>query len=138
MNKNSRTITVMDRCRLGSLLAAPATASLASRQSRFSLEFKIEEATAILPQLTPATLVTMNSTIVLRQMDSGARTQCTLVYPDDRDLMPHSVEIFDEIGQELIGRSVGDVFEFRDVTGLHRILIESLVYQPEAAGQLAF
>jgi regulator of nucleoside diphosphate kinase len=111
---------------------------LASRQSRFSLEFKIEEATAILPQLTPATLVTMNSTIVLRQMDSGVRTQCTLVYPDDRDLIPHSVEIFDEIGQQLIGRSVGDVFEFRDATGLHCILIESLVYQPEAAGQLAF
>jgi regulator of nucleoside diphosphate kinase len=98
------------------------------------LERRIEEAQTIPVACTPGTLVTMNSTVVLVDVKSGERSTCTLVYPEDRDLIPHSVGVLQQSGQCILGRSVGDIVQMTEGAKTRRFRIESIEYQPEAAG----
>ena len=103
-------------------------------RSRFDLERKVEEAEAILAAQTPRTLVTMNSTVVLVDVSAGERRTCTLVYPEDRDLIPHSVGVLQQPGQGILGRNLGDIVQLAEGTDTRQFRIESILYQPEAAG----
>jgi regulator of nucleoside diphosphate kinase len=134
MDQHNITLTDVDRCRLGALLACAETAGYGGTRSRFDLERKVEEAEAIPVDQTPHTLVTMNSTVVLADVNTGERRTCTLVYPEDRDLIPHSVGVLQQSGQCILGRSLGDVVQLPEGAGSRQLRIESILYQPEAAG----
>ena len=128
------TVTDRDRCRLGHLLTSEATAGLGSARLRFDLETTLEEATTVPAEVTPRWLVTMNSTVILKDLTSGQRATRTLVYPEDRELMRNSVGILQRPGLCLLGRCIGDIVEFQEGNRVRRFRIESLPYQPEAAG----
>ena len=134
MSRSKTTLTDMDRYRLSGLLACPETAGYGSQRSRFDLETKLEEADAIPAQRAPPSLVTMNSTVALVDLKSGDRRVCTLVYPEDSDLIPHSVGILQPLGQRILGRRKGDVVHTVEGGIPRRLRIESIEYQPEAAG----
>lgn len=134
MSQHNSKLTDVDRSRLGTLLTCDAAACYGSPRSRADLETRIEEAEVISAAATPRTLVTMNSTLVLSDASSGERKTCALVYPEDRDLMPHGVGIFQPLGRRLLGCSVGDVVQMNDGPGTKQFRIETIVYQPEAAG----
>ena len=126
-------LTDVDRWRLGRLLMAGDTRALAGRRSRFELEAAVEEADVVRSELTPASLVTMNSTVTLVDLASGERSTTTLVYPEDRDLIPHSVGVLQELGRSLLGRTVGDTLELTESASPKCFRIAAIVYQPEAA-----
>jgi regulator of nucleoside diphosphate kinase len=127
-------LTDVDRSRLGTLLICEAAAGYGSARSRADLETRVEEAEVISVAATPRTLMTMNSTLVLADANSGERRTCTLVYPEDRDLIPHSVGILQQLGQRLLGRCVGDIVQMNEGPGAKQFRIETILYQPEAAG----
>jgi regulator of nucleoside diphosphate kinase len=127
-------ITDRDRCRLGDLLTCETNAALGNAYSRSELEMLMEDATAIGAEGAPPELVTMNSTVVLVDLNSGQRAECTLVYPEDRDLIANSVGVLQPLGRRILGRSAGEIVEVRESGHAKRFLIESVLYQPEAAG----
>jgi regulator of nucleoside diphosphate kinase len=129
-------ITDRDRCRLGCLLTSEKAAAFGNSRVRVDLETTLEEAATIPAELTPRELVTMNSTVGLIDLDSGERQLCTLVYPDDRDFVRNSVGILQPLGACLLGRRIGDILEFHDGNRARRLRIDSLPYQPEAAGDI--
>jgi regulator of nucleoside diphosphate kinase len=129
------TVTDRDRCRLGHLLTSEQTAGFGSRILRTDLEMSLEEATTIPAELTPRWLVTMNSTVVLMDLASGEHETCTLVYPEDRDLVPDGVSVLQGLGQCLLGRCIGDIFEIPDHRRIRSFRIEALPFQPEAASK---
>jgi regulator of nucleoside diphosphate kinase len=134
MGRKNMTLTDVDRGRLGSLLTCAESAAYGSPRSRFRLEAQIEEAESIPAACAPRTLVTMNSTVMLTDVSSGQRRTCTLVYPDDTDLIPGSVGVLQPLGQSILGCSVGDTVRMTDGGGTRKLKIESIVYQPEFAG----
>lgn len=134
MGQHDMKLNDVDRCRLGTLLTCEESAAYGSARSRADLETRLEEAETIPVAGTPRTLVTMNSTVVIADLTTGERRTCTLVYPEDRDLIPQSVGILQKSGQCLLGRSVGDIVQMDEGPEPRRIRIESIVYQPEAAG----
>ena len=134
MNDNKTTVTDMDLYRLSRLLACSETAAYGSRRSRFDLETKLEEAEAVPAQRAPRSLVTMNSRIVLIDVESGDRRVFTLVYPEDRDLIPHSVGILQPLGQRILGRCQGDVVHIVEGGAPRQFRIDSIEYQPESVG----
>jgi regulator of nucleoside diphosphate kinase len=134
MDRHHIILTDMDGCRLGTLLNSTEAAAYGNPRLRLNLEAKVEEAEAIPVTRAPRTLVTMNSTVVLVDVSSGARRTCTLVYPDDRDWIPHSVGVLQQSGQCILGRSVGDIVQLTEGAISRRFRIESILYQPEAAG----
>jgi regulator of nucleoside diphosphate kinase len=127
-------LTDLDRFRLGTLLICSDSASLGGVKSRFDLETRLEEAQAIPSEDAPGSLVTMNSTLRLIDVNSGRQRVCTLVYPEDRDLIPQSVSVFQPLGRRLLGARVGDNVKVVEAGQPIRYRIDSILYQPEAAG----
>jgi regulator of nucleoside diphosphate kinase len=134
MGNCNMTITDRDRCRLGNLLTCERTAAFGNPHSRWELEARIEDATSVPAEQVPAQVITMNSTIRLVDLESGERSSCTLVYPEDRDLIRNGVGVLQPLGRCLLGQSVGKAIEVQERGRLRRFRIESILYQPEAAG----
>jgi regulator of nucleoside diphosphate kinase len=128
------TITDRDRCRIGYLLTCERNAAFGNPDSRAELEARIEDAAAVPAEQAPAQLVTMNSTVVIVDLETKERAHCTLVYPDDREFIRSSVGVFQPLGRCLLGRSVGEVIEVQERGCTRRFRVESMIYQPEAAG----
>lgn len=81
-----------------------------------------------------AGVVTMCSRV--RVMDIGTKESITvtLVFPEDADLNLGKLSVLTPMGTAMLGRSVGDVFEWRSPARLRRLLIKEMCYQPEASG----
>jgi len=79
-------------------------------------------------------VVTMNSTVALRDLDNGQIFEYQLVYPQDADPEENKLSILAPVGTALLGYSIGDIVEWQVPAGVRRFSIEGITYQPEAAG----
>lgn len=127
--------TDMDRFRLGTLLDSPDTKSLAARRVLDELEWRLEDATTVAAERVSADVVTMNSTVRLCEHDNDREIVCTVVYPEDRELVDQSVSVLGPVGSELIGRETGDVVEWWEGDNAGRWRIAEVISQPEQLGE---
>lgn len=81
-----------------------------------------------------AAVVTMCSRVLVMDIHTKESTTVTLVYPEDADLNVGKLSVLTPMGTAMLGRSVGDVFEWCSPARLRRLLIREVCYQPEAAG----
>jgi regulator of nucleoside diphosphate kinase len=79
-------------------------------------------------------VVTMDSRVRLRDLDTGENEVYTLVYPSMADPGENRISILAPVGTAIIGCSVGDVIEWPVPAGVRRLLVEDVLYQPEKAG----
>ncbi|SFY00167.1 nucleoside diphosphate kinase regulator [Cytophaga hutchinsonii] len=86
------------------------------------------------PEEIPNNVVTMHSIVTIVFMDSNKRVEFQLVYPDKADVKNNKISIFSPIATALIGYQIGDEIEWCVPAGMTKIKIESIAYQPEAAG----
>ena len=88
--------------------------------------------------VTAATLapdiVTMRSRVRVRDLGTGEGDIYTIVSPMDADVALRRVSVLAPMGTALLGYRVGDVVEWRMPGGRRRLLVEEILYQPEAAG----
>jgi len=82
----------------------------------------------------PEDVITMNSKVRLRDLDSGEEMIYSLVFPANVDVSQNKISILAPIGTALIGYRVGDTIEWKVPAGLIRLKVEEILYQPEAAG----
>jgi regulator of nucleoside diphosphate kinase len=76
----------------------------------------------------------MNSTVRLRDLDSGEVETYTLVYPNEADAEENRISVLAPIGTAIIGYRVGDVIKWPVPGGFVRLRVEEILYQPERAG----
>lgn len=95
---------------------------------------ELNAAQIVEPQDIPADVVTMNSIIKLCFLNTNKIVQFQLVYPDKANLKENKISILSPIATALIGYKAGDEIEWVVPSGLTKIKIETIVYQPEAAG----
>ena len=126
--------THADRCRLGCLLSSGDAFAAASRRLLDELEWNLEESKAVRPELIPEDVVTMNSTVRLVSTSSNRELVCTVVYPDDVELMDDGISVLAPLGTRLIGCEVNDVVECATPTDDGPWRVVEIVYQPERAG----
>ena len=86
----------------------------------------------------PPDIVTMNSKVYLRDMDTGKDEFYQLVYPEDADIEQNKISILAPIGTAILGYKVGDVIEWKVPAGVRRLKIKKILYQPEAAKEHHF
>jgi regulator of nucleoside diphosphate kinase len=127
-------VTDADRCRLGSLLTSREGKALGSRRARAKLYSVLERATPIAPHDVPETLVTMNTTVELVDLESRARRVVTLEYPEDLDVVADGVSVFAPLGMALIGCQEGDLIQYREDQRSRHMRVARIVRQPEHAG----
>lgn len=128
-------ITELDRQRLAKLIEnASENNRLANYEGLQRLEQELERAETIAPELAPADLITMRSRVRLRDLNTGEEMVYRLVFPTEADYEEGRISVLAPIGTAMLGYRVGDCIEWRVPSGLRRLKVEELLYQPEAAG----
>lgn len=89
------------------------------------------------PERIANNIVTMNSRVLLRELQSGREIEITLTYPQDADPREQKVSIFSPIGVALLGCKEGDITSWRIPSRIGRFRVERVLYQPEAEGHFA-
>jgi regulator of nucleoside diphosphate kinase len=84
----------------------------------------------------PPDVVAMNSTVVFEDVDTGARREVRLCYPQDARREAGCVSVLAPIGSALLGLCVGQSIDWEVPGGRRRLRIVA-VPQPEAAVQPA-
>jgi regulator of nucleoside diphosphate kinase len=79
-------------------------------------------------------VVTMNSRVLLRDVQSGRESEVTITYPHEAEHRNRLVSILSPIGVALLGRKENDVVSWKVPTGVGYFEIVKVTYQPEAAG----
>jgi regulator of nucleoside diphosphate kinase len=72
--------------------------------------------------------------VVVRDLKSDEPETYTLVFPDDADINDGKLSVLAPLGTALLGTQAGQVVEFAAPAGVRRLIVEEVLYQPEAAG----
>jgi regulator of nucleoside diphosphate kinase len=102
-----------------------------------NLQAELKRAKIVPAEDVPRDVVTMNSKVLLYDLDTRERELFTLVYPWDADADNYRISVLAPVGTAMIGCRVGDVIKWPVPAGTGRFRIEELVYQPEREGMLA-
>lgn len=98
------------------------------------LEAELERAEILDPRKMPPDVITMNSKVVLTELDTGDPLVLKLVYPDDSTSDEENVSVLAPVGTAMIGYRVGDVFEWDTPGGKSKLRVDKILYQPESHG----
>jgi len=128
-------ITAIDRLRLANMIQAFHAAALERREYLDALEAELGRARVVEPTEMPADVITMNSTVRLRDLDADQIETYTLVYPDFAEMSEHCISILDPLGTAIIGYRIGDVIQWQAPDGPKRLKVEEMSFQPERAGR---
>jgi regulator of nucleoside diphosphate kinase len=134
MKQRNICITAQDKARLQELLAAAKQPGQQVREDLESLAQELARAEVVASQDVRPDLVTMNSKVVLEDLDDGEKTEYTLVFPKDANVDKGAISVLAPIGTAILGYSKGDVVEWPVPGGVSRIRIKDILYQPESAG----
>ncbi len=128
-------ITTFDLERLSSLIDGVRATGSQKKAYLDQLEKELERAKVVAPEKIPEDVITMNSAVSVRDLESGEETTYTLVFPGETRIEENRISVLSAIGTALIGYRVGDVIEWKVPSGLKRLKVEGILYQPEASGR---
>ncbi|GEM_PF-330236 len=97
------------------------------------LASELDRAVIVETEKIPADVVTMNSRVCLKDIDSGKEHEYQIVYPEDADFEKNRISVLAPIGTAILGYKVGDVIEWAVPAGVRRFKIRKILFQPEAA-----
>ena len=127
-------ITGQDRRRLQELIDVARAQPNGHARYIDALEREVSRSCIVESDSVASDVVTMNSRVRLRDMDSGDIEIYTLVYPAMADPAENRISVLAPIGTAIVGSRAGDVIEWPVPAGRRRLLVEEVVYQPEKAG----
>ncbi len=100
-----------------------------------ALKTRIITARIVSPRDVPRNVVTMDSRVRLRDMDTGKRTILTLADPFDTSMFGDRLSVAGPCGAAILGKRVGAIVHWTLGAKVRRLRIEQVIYQPEAAGE---
>lgn len=98
------------------------------------LDAELARAAVVEPAAVPADVVTMNSDVVYEDVESGVQRTVRVVYPGEADAGAGRVSVLAPIGSALLGLRVGQAIEWPTPSGVRRVRVVRVEYQPERAG----
>ena len=134
MKKRTLIISRADRERLEALIGSARMDSRVREDYLAALEGELSRARVVPAGKVPADVVTMNSVVRLRDLDSDESQEYELVYPEYADVSLNRISVLAPIGTAILGYRLGDVIEWPVPAGLRRLRVEEVLYQPERAG----
>ncbi len=134
MTKRRICITEFDKSRLEELIAVAKEFGGHARDDLESLSKELKQAEVVDSKKVRPDVVTMNSKVMLRDVDTSAKVTYTLVFPKSANPEEGAISILAPVGTAILGYAKGDIIEWPVPSGIRRLAIEEIVYQPEAAG----
>lgn len=98
------------------------------------LEGELNRGKVVKSKEIPKDVITMNSKVRLKDLDTREEMIYSLVFPNSADPDQNKISILAPIGTALLGYKVGDVIEWKVPAGLRKLKVLEVLYQPEAAG----
>jgi regulator of nucleoside diphosphate kinase len=129
--KRSLVITETNMQRLRHLLESAKKFLSRDRQYLNDLEEELDNAEVVPADQVPGDVVTMNSTVRVKDLDANQDLTYTLVFPRDANYNERKISVFAPIGTALLGYRRGDVIEWKVPAGRKRLKVEEILYQPE-------
>lgn len=134
VERRSIYITEPDMKRLRDLLDSPGATAGRDKAHLADLEQELLRSTVVQPANIPNDVITMNSKVRLKDLDTEKEVIYTLVFPANADMDRKKISVLAPVGTALLGYRVGDVITWEVPAGIKRLKVEGVLYQPEAAG----
>jgi regulator of nucleoside diphosphate kinase len=99
-----------------------------------TLEEKLEYAETALSENIQSNVITMRSKVRLHDVETGKDTTYTLVFPNEANVDEGKISILAPLATAILGRNLGDMVDFKAPSGLRRLTVDEIIYQPESAG----
>ena len=127
-------ITAFDKKRLDELIAVAREFGEHARDDLDDLAAELARAKVLEPKKVPANVVTMNSQVILHDLDTSEDLTYSLAFPNEADIDSGTISVLAPVGTAILGYREGNLVEWDVPSGKRRIKIEKILYQPEAAG----
>ena len=134
-NMKSICITSTDMERLESLLDFVRPTNEIDLANLERLEEELCRANIVEPEDIPPNVVTINSKVWLREIDSDHEITFILVFPLEANLSEHKISILAPIGSAVIGRQTGDIIKWKSTGGIKRARIRKMLCRSEISGE---
>lgn len=128
-------ITVKDRERILKLIEKEREFGTEKNKGFLKdLEQELNRANIVSSENIPPDSITMNSKVLLKDLDLGEETVYALVYPEDANLDENKISVLAPIGTAILGFQEGDIIDWKVPGGIVKLRVEKILYQPEAEG----
>lgn len=127
-------VTETDFKRIRGLLGSLKSFSERDIENVRKLDAALSQAKIVNSRDIPRDIVTMNSTVTIRDNMTNEKMIFTLVYPENADYKKGRISIIAPIGSAILGCKIGSIIEWKIPKGVKRMKIEDIHYQPETAG----
>lgn len=125
-------VTTRDYERLSNVLASLPESHEVGRM----LEAELDRADVLEPEEVPNDVVTMNSRVLIEDLETGETLTVTLVYPASADFQAGRLSVLAPVGAALLGLRTGQTIEWPLPGGRRkRVRVAAVEWQPEAAGE---
>jgi regulator of nucleoside diphosphate kinase len=94
----------------------------------------VHQATLVDSAEIPPDVITMNSLVRIVYLSTGRIMVLRLVYPEQADIKQNKISILAPLAMALLGSKKGDIINLKLPKGIVSIKVDTLLYQPEAAG----
>jgi regulator of nucleoside diphosphate kinase len=128
-------ITNVDLGRLKKLLEVGIAFTERDREYLESLRSELDRAHIVESTALPGDVVTMNTRVRLKDMETGEEKNFSLVFPAETDMTQNKISILAPIGTAILGYRAGDIVDWPVPAGRRTVRIQEILYQPEAAGR---
>lgn len=98
-----------------------------------ALRARLEAAAVVSADEVPADLVTLHSQVRVRDIETGRTFIWTVFLPPDEEVANTARSPLSWSGATMLGRRLGDEFEWRSRGGSRRVRIEAVLFQPKVA-----
>ena len=127
-------ITERDYQRLNGLVEITRERNGVDREYLTKLESELDRAEIVDPKHIPADVITMRSKVCLKDLVSGEANTYSLVFPTEANFSEGKISILAPIGTAILGYKRGDTIEWPVPSGLRRLKVDEILYQPEETG----
>ena len=124
MTKRSVYMTEYDLRRLQPLVEAARRYERADFESLDLLQQELDRAILCALGELPADVVSVNSQVLVTDLESGKKAEYTIVFPRDANYEDKRISVLAPIGTALLGYRTGDEVEWPMPGGLRRFRIE--------------
>ena len=127
-------ITKQDFTRIHKSISDAKQNNIIKKEDAEKLLNELHSAKIVESEEIPAYVVTMNSVVKIHFQNNKTTTEFKIVYPDQADIKAKKISIFSPVASALIGYRVKGEIDWIVPSGMTKIVIDEIIYQPEAAG----
>ena len=120
--------------RLSALIEKTRERDPMDRENLKKLETELDRAEIVDGNDISKKVITMRSRVRLKDLVSGEANTYSLVFPSEADFSQGKISVLAPIGTAILGYKSGDTIEWPVPSGVRKLKIDKILYQPEATG----